>query len=243
MKSKLFPILFLSILTIIIIYVFEPFDEQIVRTPSSSFSRTGALQINAEQFLASIKEGRPSNFIKKELPSQHYWDLDFSWAEVDDFYWRYDEYMTVVDAAWSIIWGDDPDLWKPYDIKFRTSCHNHPNLNLAHFIYFKPLFTESQKLVYSVRQVAVFPSKGLIVWGDGVNYPYPLPFGWKEAVKTKILSPADVIGQTMEDDYSQKDCVIDLSLFGDYWYIYYKFHRDVTLYKKVDARTGEIIER
>ena len=216
----------LTILGVAIIYVFDPFIEQVQRYPSYLGMETGYLSINPDTILDSIDNGK-SNVFETELstPQSPIFQKDFSWQQSD--------YTRIIYSLNDFVWKDSLDDWNLYSMKFINDCDdNLGGFEYGEFYYFKTILHRSGRINYAGRGFEVTPQYGDVAWGSGPNYPHPIP-GWKSVKLNKIkvfaedaLRIADENGGREARLSVQNECRIHLNQWGDTGWELYIFRND-----------------
>lgn len=229
-----------------IIYVFDPFMEQVLKNPNtiSNFRYTGDYKINPETIVASLGRGEKDVFMPQLAPSDAYTSVSEG-----SIPWQQSDYFKIANALHQFVWKETTDNWHLYRMKFTTSCKdNLIGFGIGDFVYYKPIFTQQGHLRYTAREMIIHPLDSNVTWGGGTNFPHPL-FGWKSVNLSKLKVVAEDALKIAEENGGkasrlsvQDECTIYLNLSGySGWSVAYHGAGDRLIFMiQIDPYTGNI---
>jgi hypothetical protein len=230
-------------LGIVIIYVFDPFIEQVQRYPSYLGIDTGYYKIDPERILTSLDSGEKKVFAPEATsPDDPIFEKYFSWRQSD--------FTKITTALHEFVWDEGLDGWKLYYMDFSTPCHdNLSGFELSEFYFFKTIFHKNGQISYAGRGFLVTPQYGDVEWGSGPNYPHPI-LGWKSVNINKVKITAEEALAIAEQNggkearlLSNNQCKVTAQLSGySGWEIFiYSYGTGSSIFRMViDPSTGKI---
>lgn len=237
--------IFLSLLGIAYIYVFDPFLEEARYFPVGigDFRDRSSYQIDQATILTALDSGATDvftpvdSFLPTVAPS-----LPVSWQQ--------DDFLKVARVLNQTVWSEPLSGWKLYSMHFSSACQDNPRgFTQGDFYYFRTVFRDNGKMRYTTQDFFISPQKGQATWAGGSNFPHPL-FSWKNIRlgRTQItaedaLTIAEENGGSESRLLVDNKCNIHLALSGDsHWrvYIYHDDTNALIFRMEIDPSTGRI---
>lgn len=228
-------------------YVFDPFEDQVVRYPMyvTDFRDTGSYKINPETILEALHHGEINVFTPESATPE---------APISDkpILWNQSDYQEIASALHQVVWKESLDGWSVYGMVFKTSCQENPSgFTYGDITYFKSIFMDG-RILYSAREIEIAPLYSDVTWGGGTNYPHPI-LGWKsvDLIKIKVnaedaLRIAEENGGKAARESVENQCRISIGLSGGSgWKVAYAGNSSSPLYLykiEIDPYTGQIIK-
>lgn len=236
---------FIAILGISYIYIFDPFIELVLDTPTGmgDFRDKGYYKINPKTILSSLDDGKINVFdVEIATPESPIFEEPISWRQSD--------YMKVASALHQFVWNEALDDWSLYYMNFSTTCHdNLDGFGLGDFYYFKTILRDDGKIRYTVRGLQITPQYGDTTWGGRITFPRSLS-GWKRVNLVGIKFTAEDALQIADKNGGmdarlavQNQCKIDVGLSGytDWEVNIYDYKNGTSIFRmEIDPYTGEI---
>ena len=234
--------IFIVIFGIAIIYVFDPFIEQVQRYPSYLGKDTGYYKIDPDNILTSLDFGGAKAFVPEATsPENPIYEEFFSWNQSD--------YTKIVTALHEYVWNEGLDDWKLYYMYFDTPCHdNLIGFELGKYYYFKTTF-QYGRISYAGRGFLITPQYGDVEWGSGPNYPHPIQ-GWKSVDLNKVKITAEEALKIAEQNGGKEtrlsvknECKITAKLSGySGWKMFiYRYDTGSSIFSiEIDPSTGKM---
>lgn len=234
----------------LIIYIFDPFIEQVQSYPSgiNSYSIKGAYRINAATLLQALAHGETDVFSPEVPIPDGYTRLTQQNSTLD---WREADYLKVADAVFLYTWGEDVSAWDLESLILQRTCNDElDSFGIGRLTYFKSKWANG-RIVYTAREIDIYPIDEMVYWGGGANFPHPI-FGWK-SIKARgeridaetALRIAEENGGMTARQSVQDRCQITQRLSGkDEWKIWYYNENGNTIYEvQISQKTGQVIDQ
>jgi hypothetical protein len=237
--------IFLTVLGIAYIYVFDPFLEEARSFPVGigDFRDRNSYQIDPNTIIAAFDSGRTDLFTLMDssqptaIP-----DASFSWLQED--------FIKVARALNQTVWSEPLNGWKLYSMHFSTACQDDPHgFTEGDFYYFRTTFRDNGKIRFTTQDFFISLPHEQATWAGGANFAHPL-FGWENIRlgRTQItaedaLTIAEENGGRESRLLVDNNCTIHVMLAGDNVWQVYMYHDDtraLIFRMEIDPSTGQI---
>ena len=235
--------LFLTILVIGYVYVFDPgqYDRHLP-VGISDFRDRNSYQIDAATILNTIDQGETEVFTPMSVDQQTPPDKTASWGQSD--------FVKVARTLNQFVWKEPLSNWRLYSMHFSLDCKDNPTgFTEADFYYFKTTFRDNGKIRYTTQNFFISPEFGEVIWAGGANFPHPL-IGWKNIRLSQIqitaedaLAIAEANGSKEARQLVDNECRIHVRLAGDktWQIVIYQNDTGSSLFRVViDSESGNI---
>ena len=237
--------IFLTLLGISYIYVFDPFLEEARYFPVGigDFRDRSSYQIDSTSILVALDSGATDVFTPTDsAPQTPLLEESVSWQQAD--------FLKVARALNPSIQEEPLSDWRLYSMHFSSACQGEPRgFTEGDFYYFKTTFRDNGKIRYTTQDFFISPQHGQVTWAGGSNFPRPL-FGWKNIRLGRIQITAEDALTIAEENGGRESrllvenkCRIHLGLSGDnIWrvYIYNDETSSLIFRMEIDPETGKI---
>jgi len=249
-KRKWIILIVILLLTMGIIYVYEPFspgNKGPLSLSSPSYKDTGLFKINPETILASLDQGDTGVF----LPDSRSLDDRYNGPALytGPILWSQADNLTIVNALNKYVWKDTLDNWRLYSMAFNVDCQdNLSGLPGGNFQYFKTIFDKG-KVIDIWREVEIAPEYSWVAWGGSAKFAHPL-LGWESIDLSRLKVTAEDAIRIAEEHGGrearskiQNKCSIHLSLVPaghKGWWVNYGYSSGFGIL--IDSSTGKVIK-
>ena len=235
--------IFVAILVIVYIYVFEPESYgPYLPVGINDFRERDTYEIDPITILTAIDRGEIDVFKPKALSQQNPLKEFETWQQTD--------FIKVARTLNQSLSKEPLSAWRLYSMHFSTPCKDNPSgFAEADFYYFKTTFRDNGKIRYVTQNFFISPEYGEVSWAGGANFPHPL-FGWKNIRLSQIqitaedaLAIAEENGGKETRQLVDNKCRIHARLAGDdTWQILiYQNDTGSSLFRMViDPRSGTV---
>jgi hypothetical protein len=236
------------LITLAIIAVFNPLEDQIRRYPNgdlSDFNDTSYYKINPETIMRSLDRGETGVFLPElATPQAPKVEAPFTWHQSD--------YLRIATALYQFVWKETANGWNVYFIQFETSCQDYSmGFGLADFYYFKTIFMNGQ-IEYAAREIRITPESGEVSVGEDANFPHPL-VGWRSINLGTLKLSADDALQVAEQNggkefrsNARNDCRIHVNLNPNVdradWLVFYSVSDGSIFEVYIDPYSGGVVK-
>lgn len=236
-------VIFLSLLVIVYIYVFDPGEyNNYLPVGISDFRDSSSFQIDQVAILDSLDRGETDVFTPVDSSPQTPLDETVSWRQAD--------FIKVARALNQTVWTEPLSGWRLYSMHFSTPCKDDPSgFAEADFYYFKTTFRDNGKIRYTTQNFFISPEYGEVIWAGGSTFPHPL-LAWENTKLSKIqitaedaLTIAEENGGKETRRLVENKCGIHVRLAGDQpWQILiYQNGTGSSLFRmEIDPESGKI---
>jgi hypothetical protein len=219
-------------------------DSQLYQYPNyGTFEQTGDYLINPETILQSLDKNG-SNIFMPVLATP---GPDAQLLSPGSVPWTQLEYLKIVNALSQLVWKETMEDWDVYYLSFRRECQDNPiGFDSFDITYYKIIEVNSE-MVYTARQIEIYPLASQVSWGGGSIFPRPLLGGWNsiDLIKSKItadeaLKIAEENGGKEARSRVRNDCNILVRAphnSEDSWHVSYYF--STTFEVTINPYTGE----
>ena len=215
--------IFLTLLGIAYIYVFDPFLGEARYFPAGigDFRDRSSYQIDPSAIIAALDSGATDVFTP----------MDASQPTVvpnGSVSWQQGDFLKVARSLNQTVWAEPLSGWRLYSMHFSSACQDEPRgFAEADFYYFKTTFRDNGKIRYTTQDFFISPQHGQVTWAGGSNFPHPL-FGWKNIRLGRIQITAEDALTIAEENGARESrllvdnkCSIHVALSGDDpWQVY-----------------------
>lgn len=237
--------IFLTLLGIAYIYVFDPFLEEARYFPVGigDFRDRNAYQIDPTTIIASLDSGATDVFtpVDSSQPDSVS-DGSVSWQQAD--------FLKVARALNQTVWSEPLSGWKLYSMHFSSACQDDPRgFAEGDFYYFRTTFRDNGKIRFTTQDFFISLPDEQATWAGGANFAHPL-FGWKNIRLARIQITAEDVLTIAEENggresrlLADNNCSIHVALTGDnVWqvYMYHDVTRALIFRMEIDPSTGRI---
>lgn len=236
---------FLTLLGIAYIYVFDPFLEEARYFPVGigDFRDRSSYQMDPTAILAALDSGATDVF----TPADSSQPIGMPNTSVS---WQQDDFLKVARALNPFVQEELLSKWRLHSMHFSTACQDDPHgFTQADFYYFKTTFRDNGKIRYTTQDFFISPQNGQVTLAGGSNFPHPL-FGWKNIRLGRIQITAEDALTIAEENGGRESrllvdnkCSIHVALSGDDIWRVYIYHDDTSalIFKmEIDPSTGQI---
>ena len=237
--------IFLTLLGIAYIYVFDPFLAEARSFPAGigDFRDRNSYQIDPNTIIAALDSGQTDSFILMDssLPTA------ISDASVS---WQQEDFIKVARALNQTVWSEPLSGWKLYSMHFSTACQDDPHgFTEGDFYYFRTTFRDNGKIRFTTQDFFISLPHEHATWAGGANFAHPL-FGWENIRlgRTQItaedaLTIAEENGGRESRLLVDNNCSIHVELSGDNIWRVYSYHNDtraLIFRMEIDPSTGQV---
>jgi len=236
---------FLTLLAIAYIYVFDPFlgEARYFPVGIGDFRDRSSYQIDPIMIIAALDSGAADVFKPADSSQQTVVpNKSVSWQQAD--------FLKVARSLNQTVRSEALSGWKLYSMHFSSACQDDPRgFTEGDFYYFKTTFRDNGKIRYTTQDFFISSQYGQATWAGGSNFPRPL-FGWKNIRLGRIqITAEDAL--TIADDNGGREtrllagnkCNIHVTLSGDNVWRAYIYHDDTNALifrMEIDPSTGRI---
>jgi hypothetical protein len=210
---------------------------------SSRFPNQGSFLIDPETILESRNNGKRDVFtpyldqVDGELPKDVF-NGPISWTS--------DEHFMIAGALNHLVWNDDLNDWKLYEMDFLLDCQDNLNgFERSYMMYFKGFLT------YDVRAFSIIPRYRYVEWREDSDHSHPL-LGWKSIdLKRLRINALDALEIAEENGgkgfrlKSNNHCRIRVFMQPENfsgWVVRYSNANSIDFQLTIDPFTGAVIE-
>lgn len=235
---------FLTLLGLSYIYVFDPFLEEARYFPVGigDFRDRSFYEMDPTTILAALDSGETDVFTPAASAQQTPFEETVSWQQSD--------FLKVARALNQSSQEGSLSRWRLYSMHFSTACQDDlTGFAEGDFYYFKTVFRDNGKIRYTTQNFFISPQYGELRWAAGSNFPHPL-FGWENIRLGRIQITAEDALTIAEENGGRETrllvenkCRIHLGLSSDNaWQIFiYQDDTGSAIFRMaIDPETGKI---
>ena len=214
---------FLTLLGIAYIYVFDPFlgEARYFPVGIGDFRDRSSYQIDPTAIIAALDSGATDVFTL----------VDSSQPTViphGSVSWQQADFRKVARALNQKVWSEPLSGWRLYSMHFSSACQDDPRgFTEGDFYYFKTTFRDNGRIRFTTQDFFISLPHGQVTWAGGSNLPHPL-FGWKNIRLGRIQITAEDALTIAEENGGMESrllvdnkCSIHVALSGDnVWRVY-----------------------
>ena len=237
--------IFLTLLGIAYIYVYDPFLEEARSFPVGivDFRDRNSYQINPNTIIAELDSGAADIFTPMDSSQQDgVPDKPISWQQED--------FIKVARALNQTVWSEPLSGWKLYSMHFSSACQDDPRgFAEGDFYYFRTTFRNNGKIRFTTQDFFISLPYEQATWAGGANFAHPL-LGWENIRLGRIQVSAEDALTIAEENGGREsrllvdnNCSIHVMLAGDNFWQVYMYHDDtraLIFRMEIDPSTGQV---
>ena len=176
---------FLTLLGIAYIYVFDPFLEEARYFPTGigDFRDRSSYQIDPSTIITELDSGATDAFTpvdSSQLPV----------VSNESVSWQQDDFLKVARSLNQTVRAEPLSGWRLYSMHFSSACQDDPRgFTEGDFYYFQTTFRDNGKIRFTTQDFFISPQHGQATWAGGSNFARPL-FGWENIRLGRIQTTA-----------------------------------------------------